>query len=48
MAKSKKQQNDKLEKPTEDIKVEKPAFKNTLASMIKKKPDDPSSKKKKQ
>jgi hypothetical protein len=35
MAKNKKQP----EKQNKDIKVEKPIFKNTLAAMIKKKPD---------
>lgn len=47
MAKSKKQQNDELEKPKEDIRVDKPKFKDTLANMINKKPNNPSSKSKK-
>ena len=37
MAKSKKKQNEELEKPTEDIRVDKPKFKSTLANMINKK-----------
>lgn len=38
MAKTKKGE---LPKPTEDIRVEKPVFKDTLAKMIKKKPPEP-------
>lgn len=37
MAKSKEEN---IPKPKEDIKVEKPVFKDTLAKMIKKKPPE--------
>lgn len=46
MAKSKKQQNDEIPKPTEEIRVDKPKFKDTLASMIKKKPPESQNKSK--
>lgn len=42
-----KKHKGELPKPTEDIKVEKPVFKDTLSKMIKKKIDPPSKESKK-
>jgi hypothetical protein len=39
MAKIKKIDSEEIPRPTEDVKVEKPKFKDTLSAMIKKKPD---------
>lgn len=38
---NKKRKEEDIPKPKTDIKVEKPAFKSTLANMIKKKPPQP-------
>lgn len=47
MAKIKKEDNEEMERPTEDVRVEKPVFKSTLSAMIKKKPPEPQNKSKK-
>lgn len=47
MAKIKKEDSEEMERPTEDVRVEKPVFKSTLSAMIKKKPDNLSNEKKK-
>ncbi|MBS7787657.1 hypothetical protein KIH23_10140 [Flavobacterium sp. CYK-55] len=48
MAKNKNKGNEEIPKPTEDIKVDKPRFNDTLSAMIKKKvdPNEVSKKKK--
>lgn len=47
MAKIKKIDNEEIPKPTEEVKVDKPKFKDTLSAMIKKKPTEPPNKSKK-
>ncbi|NHM08337.1 hypothetical protein G4D82_14000 [Flavobacterium sp. CYK-4] len=39
MAKNKKIADEEIPRPTEDIKVDKPRFNDTLSAMIKKKVD---------
>ena len=47
MAKIKKIDREEIPRPTEEIKVDKPKFKDTLSAMIKKKPPEPQKKSKK-
>ena len=47
MAKIKKEDSEEIPKPEQDIRVEKPKFKDTLSKMLNKKPPEPQKKSKK-